>query len=143
MGTVTAKRTDAGLLLLRVAVATVFTVHGYVKILGGHFDRTVALFMTVNIPAPEISAWVIGALELGGGVLLAVGFWARPIALLLAIEMAVVIVRVRWAQGFLGAAEFELVLLAACLALTATGAGRFSLEGSSRARPARNRRGRT
>lgn len=135
--------TDAGLLLLRLALAAVFGLHGYVKILGGHFDRTVALFMTVNIPAPEISVWAVGALELGGGVLLAVGFWTRPIAALLAIEMAVVIVTVRWAQGFLGAAEFELVLLAACLALTATGAGRFSLEASSRARPARNRRGRT
>ena len=120
--------TDAGLLLLRLALATVFAFHGYVKILGGHFDRTVALFMTVNIPAPVITVWLIGVLELSGGVLLAVGLWARPIAALLAIEMAVVIVRVRWAQGFLGATEFEFVLLAACLALTATGAGRFSIE---------------
>ena len=122
--------TDAGLLLLRLALAGVFAFHGYVKILGGHFDRTVALFMTVNIPAPVITVWLIGVLELSGGVLLAVGLWARPIAALLAIEMAVVIVRVRWAQGFLGAAEFEFVLLAACLALTATGAGRFSIESS-------------
>jgi len=134
--------TNVGLLLLRVAVAAVFTLHGYVKLFGGQFDRTVALFMTVDIPAPEMMAWVIGGLELGGGLLLGVGLWARPVAALLAIEMAIAIIRVRWAQGFLGAAEFEIVLLAACLAIAAAGAGRFSIEASWRARPIRNRRGR-
>ena len=134
---------DIGLLALRLALATVFGVHGYVKILGGHLDRTVALFMTVNIPAPEIMAWVIGVLELGGGVLLVVGLWTRPVAALLAVEMAIVLARVRWAQGFLGAAEFEVVLLAACLALTTTGAGRFSLDASRRRGSVRTLRARS
>jgi uncharacterized membrane protein YphA (DoxX/SURF4 family) len=138
--TAPARAGDLGLLALRLALAAVFAVHGYVKILGGHFDRTVALFMTVNIPAPEAMTWVIGVLELGCGVLLALGFWVRPLAALLAAEMAVVLVKVRWAQGFLGAAEFEIVLLAACLALTATGAGKFSLGASPRGASARARR---
>lgn len=138
--TAPARAGDLGLLALRLALAAVFAVHGFVKILGGHFDRTVALFMTVDIPAPEIMAWVIGIMEFGGGVLLALGFWVRPLAALLGAEMAVVLIRVRWAQGFLGAAEFEIVLLAACLALTMTGAGRFSLDASLRGRSARARR---
>ncbi len=118
---------DLGLLALRVGLAAVFVVHGYVKLFGGH-DRTVALFMTVNIPAPEVMAWVVGVLELAGGLALAVGLGTRVAAGLLAADMAVAIARVRWPQGFLGAAEFEVVLLLACLALFGTGSGRISLD---------------
>jgi len=118
---------DLGLLALRAGLAVVFLAHGYVKLFGGH-DRTVALFMTVNIPAPEAMAWAVAVLEFVGGLLLAVGLWTRLAAGLLAVEMAVAIARVRWPQGFLGAAEFEVVLLLACLALTGTGSGRISIE---------------
>jgi len=119
---------DLGLLALRAGPAAVFVAHGFVKLFGGHHDRTVALFMTVNIPAPEAMAWVIGILELVGGLALAVGLGTRLVAALLAVEMAVVIARVRWPQGFLGAAEFEVILLLACLALFGTGSGRISLD---------------
>ncbi|MGH7419094.1 MAG: DoxX family protein [Candidatus Rokuibacteriota bacterium] len=118
---------DLGLLALRAGLAAVFVAHGYVKLFGGH-DRTVALFMTVNIPAPEAMAWVVGVLELAGGLALAVGLGTRVAAGLLAADMAVAITRVRWPQGFLGAAEFEVVLLLACLALFGTGSGRISLD---------------
>jgi len=134
---------DIGLLGLRLALAAVFGVHGYLKILGGHFDRTVALFMTVNIPAPEIMAWVVGIMEFGGSILLVTGLWTRPMTALLAVEMAVALARVRWAQGFLGAAEFEVVLLAACLALTTAGAGKFSLDASLRGGSVRRHRARS
>lgn len=120
--------TDWGLLALRAGPAAVFLVHGALKLFGGHFDRTVALFMTVNIPAPEMMAWAVAALEFVGGLLLAVGLWTRPTAGLLAAEMAVAIARVRWPQGFVGGAEFEVVLLLACLALTGTGSGRISID---------------
>ena len=119
---------DLGLLGLRAGPAMVFLIHGALKLFGGHFDRTVALFMTVNIPAPEAMAWAVAVLEFAGGLLLAVGLWTRLAAGLLAAEMAVAIVRVRWPQGFVGAAEFEVVLLLACLALTGTGSGRISIE---------------
>ncbi len=119
---------DLGLLVLRLAPAIVFGVHGYLKLLGGEFDRTVALFMTVNIPAPESTAWIVGTTELVGGALLAVGLLTRVAGGLLAVDMAVAILKVRWPQGFIGAAEFEFVLLLTCLALVGTGAGRFSLD---------------
>jgi putative oxidoreductase len=124
----TLARSDLGLLALRAGLAAVFITHGYVKLFGGHHDRTVALFMTVNIPAPEAMAWVVGGLEFVGGLALAAGLGTRLVAALLAIEMAVAIARVRWPQGFLGAAEFEVLLLLACLALFGTGSGRISLD---------------
>jgi putative oxidoreductase len=115
----------AALLVIRLAPAIVFLAHGYLKLLGGHHDRTVALFLTVNIPFAEPAAWLIGALELAGSLALLSGVLLRPFALLLAAEMAVAIVLVRLPQGFIGAWEFELVLLLVCLglALWPTGQG--------------------
>ncbi len=131
---------DIGLLLLRIGPGIVFTVHGYLKLFGGHFDRTVALFMTIDFPAPEPLTWIVGILELVGGLLVAAGLWTRLIGALLAMEMVVAIIRVRWVQGFVGAAEFEVILLLSCLALIATGAGRFSVEALWRGRPRKSRR---
>lgn len=131
---------DLGLLLLRLAPVVVFGVHGYLKVLGGHFDRTVALFMTVNIPAPEPLAWVVGTTELVGSALLAIGLLTRAAAGLLAFDMMVAIARVRWPQGFVGAWEFEFVLMCACLALVATGAGRISFDAAARPRRGTRRR---
>ena len=95
----------------------VFLVHGWLKLFGGHHDRTVALFLTVGIPLAENAAWVIGALELLGRAALLTGIFLRPAAALLAMEMAVVIAVVRLPQGFVGAWEFEFVLLLLCLGL--------------------------
>lgn len=107
--------------LLRLGPAVVFITHGYLKLFGGHHDRTVALFLTVNIPFAEVTAWLIGVLEFAGGLALLSGRWVRPFAALLAVEMAVVIYRVRLPQGFLGAWEFELTVLLVCLGLAILG----------------------
>jgi len=123
-----------GLLLLRLGPAAVFLAHGYLKLFGGHHERTVALFLTVNIPYPEAMAWVIGGLELAGGLALLLGLLARPFALLLAVEMAVAIRKVRLAQGFVGATEYELVILLACLAVALLGPGSLSLSRAFRPR---------
>lgn len=105
------------LFLIRLAPATVFLIHGYLKLFGGHHDRTVALFLTVNIPFAEQAAWLIGGLELAGGLALLTGVLMRPLALLLAIEMAVAIAVVRFRQTFVGGWEFELALLLVCLGI--------------------------
>lgn len=110
-----------GFLVLRLAPGLIFLIHGYLKLFGGHHDRTVALFLTVNIPFAEVTAWLIGALELTGGLALLARRLVRPFAALLAVEMAVAIYRVRLPQGFVGAWEFELTLLFVCLGLAILG----------------------
>lgn len=107
--------------LFRLAPAAVFVPHGYLKLFGGQHNQTVALFLTVGIPFAQQTAWMIGTLELLGGVLLLAGILQRPIALLLAVEMAVAIYKVRLPQGFLGGWEFELTILLICLALALSG----------------------
>ncbi len=108
-------------LLIRLGPAIVFLIHGYLKLLGGDHDRTVALFLTVNLPQPELLAWGIGLLEFAGGLALLTGVWMRPFAALLTIEMAVAIYKVRIPQGFLGGWEFELTLLLVCAGLALWG----------------------
>lgn len=110
--------------LIRLGPAIVFLTHGYLKLLGGEHDRTVALFLTVNLPLPEGLAWFVGAIELLGGLALLTGIFIRPFAALLAVEMAVAIYKVRLPQGFVGAWEFELTLLLVCLGLALAGPGR-------------------
>jgi len=112
---------NPGTLLIRLGPAIVFLTHGYLKLLGGEHDRTVALFLTVNLPQPEFLAWFVGALELAGGLALLTGVLLRPLAALLAVEMAVAIYKVRIPQGFIGGWEFELTLLLVCLGLALTG----------------------
>lgn len=104
-------------LIIRVGPALIFIIHGYLKLFGGFHNQTVALFLTINLPMPELAAWVVGALELLGGLALLLSILVRPFAVLLAIEIAVAILKVRLPQGFLGGWEFELLLLLVCLGL--------------------------
>ena len=52
-------------------------------------DRVVGFFTSLGIPAPELNAWFVGAVEMGGGLLLLLGLLSRPIALVLSVNMLV------------------------------------------------------
>lgn len=117
---------DLALLLLRVALAAAFGAHGYLKWAGG-LGRLVGLMMTVHLPFPDFLARVSATLELGGAVLLLLGLWTRLVGALLAVEMAVAIVKVVWPLGFIGGFELELTLLTVALALALAGGGRLSV----------------
>jgi putative oxidoreductase len=51
--------------------------------------KVVQFFTGLGIPAPALNAYFVSALELGGGMLLILGFGSRLIALLLAVDMIV------------------------------------------------------
>ncbi len=123
--------------LIRLGPAVIFILHGYLKLLGGAHDQTVALFLTVRIPLPELTAWVIGVLEFVGGLALLSGILVRPFAALLALEMAVAIYKVRIPQGFLGGWEFELTLLLVCVGLAVAGGDGFTFMKRASTEPSR------
>jgi putative oxidoreductase len=52
-------------------------------------ERVVEFFTSLGIPAPALNAWFVGGVECLGGILLAIGLFSRPIALLLAGNMLV------------------------------------------------------
>lgn len=116
-----------GLLILRIALGLIFLAHGYPK-LTRSVEVLQALFVQHGLPAQLV--YVAGVLETFGGVLLIVGIFARPAALLLAVEMGVAIVKVHAGHGILALHEYEfpLGLAAACLALATVGAGAISVD---------------
>ena len=121
-----AARIDLALLLLRVILAAVFAANAYLKWAGG-WERMAGLFMSVNIPFPDVAVRLVATLEVGGAALLLAGVWTRLAAAWFVIEMAVAIVKVVWPKGFIGGYEFELTLLTVALALALAGGGAYSL----------------
>lgn len=122
-----------GLLVLRVVVGAIFAAHGAQKVFEYTIPGTVGSFAEMGVPLAEIAAPVVAFLELIGGILLILGLLTRPLAILLAIDMAVALVLVHLSAGLWvseGGYEFVAVLGAASLALALIGAGRFSIDGA-------------
>ena len=147
-------RRDAGLLLLRVGVGTTLAAHGLPKLLGGPGRKPPELLSrvfgpnyaagwessgpeqfgqalkTMGVPAPELSAWISGGAELGGGLALATGIATPLAAAVLAGNMAVAVGGAHWKSGFYGQGgyEFALVLGLAAAAIALTGPGKISVD---------------
>lgn len=131
-----------GLLVLRIALGVIFFSHGYPKLIRPNVDMQ-HFFVQHGLPAQFV--YVAGVLEAFGGTLLAIGLFARPAALLLAIEMGVAIWKVHSGGGIMAVHlyEFPLALAAASLALASVGPGVISVDegllgsGGRRSRPAK------
>jgi putative oxidoreductase len=110
------------LLALRCVLGLIYLTHGYPKLV--HPTEAMRdFFVSHGLPGYFLS--VAGVLECFGAVLLFVGLFARPAALLLAIEMCVAIWKVHSAHGIMAVKEYEfpLALAAACFVLATAGAG--------------------
>ncbi len=79
----TSSLNDAVALVGRILLAAIFIKSGFGKITG--FEGTVGYIASKGLPLPQIGAIVAILVELGGGILLAVGFKARWAALAIAI----------------------------------------------------------
>lgn len=120
-------KSSLGLLFMRIGVGAIFIAHGWSKL--QDIAGTTAFFQSINIPMPEIFAWVVALVELVGGIALVLGLWVKLVGLLLAIIMAVAIINVKWPAGGFGASEYEFVLLMVNLGFMFTGAGSYSVFG--------------
>ena len=117
------------LLIVRLTLGTIMAVHGYHKVFGGlqHFAHMVG---SMGLPV-----WLgyVSAFRLLGGLLILVGFFTRPAALALCINLCVAIWKVHLHNGLLGSPDhpgFEFPLAAATLAfaLIFFGAGPISID---------------
>lgn len=119
-------RPEVALALLRAVVGGVFAAHGTDKIFGSGLEAVTANFGTWGVPLPLLTAPLVAVLELAGGVLLALGPGARPIAVALAAEMLAAIWFVHREGGFFAprGVELPLLLLAGCVAVAVGGPGR-------------------
>jgi putative oxidoreductase len=121
---------NRGLLLLRVAIGAVFVMHGGQKLFVFGHAGTTGFMSQVGLPFPSISAALIIATELGGGIALLLGAFSRIASSLIAFAMLVAILSVHLANGFFlpNGYEFALTLLLANLALVMTGPGAYSID---------------
>ena len=115
------------LLALRVCLGIIFVYHGYPKLV--HANAGMGEFFVMH-GLPRYFVSVAGILECFGALLLVLGFFTRPVALLLAIEMGVAIWKVHSGHGYMAVKEYEFPLAvgAACFALAAVGAGAISVD---------------
>lgn len=115
------------LLLLRIAVGTVFIYHGYPKLT--HAAQWATNFDHMGFPG--YFAYIAGVLEVFGGAVVIVGVFTRIAGLLLAIEMAVAVLKV---HGLISnpanvhSYEFPLILGLSAFMLATVGPGLISID---------------
>jgi putative oxidoreductase len=128
-GTPAAVDTQAGhvgLLVLRVFAGLALAFgHGLGKIPPS--EGFVGMVGGMGMPAPEVAAWLAALAEFVGGLLLALGLLTRPVALVVAIHFAVVVVLAHAGDPF-GRRELPLMFLAVALLYLLAGPGRYSAD---------------
>jgi putative oxidoreductase len=124
-----------GRLLLRVTIGALFVGHGTQKLFGwfgGHgLDATANMFDSIGMRPGNRNAIAAGVAEAGGGAALAAGFATPLAAATLTSVMLTAINRVHLKNGpwiTNGGYEYNLVLIAAVLALAEVGPGELSLD---------------
>ena len=93
-------RADAGLLALRVALGTIFFLHGWEKLFGGGLSFVSQMLEIVGWAFPAWLLFAVALVELFGGLALIVGYGARLAAGILAVEMVLVVILFHARQGF-------------------------------------------
>ena len=136
---------------LRLVLGFGFLVHGYPKLFTAEGNEGLVGMLTgIGMPAPGLSAYLVGAFEFFGGILLILGVGVRVISALGVVEMLVAAVLVHWPAGFdfmnvtgtteTGAMQFglpgyevNLLYVAGFLSLLVSGAGTLALPSVRRA----------
>jgi len=118
------------LLVMRLSLGIIMSVHGYHKVFGGlqHFAHMIG-----GMGLPSWLGYVSAFTELLGGLLIIAGFFTRPAAFAICINLAVAIWKVHLHNGLLGSPDhpgFEFPLAAATLAfaLIFFGAGPIAID---------------
>ena len=126
-----APRADAGLLVLRLGLGALLLFHGVYKVTHG------VAWIAGPLSGAGLPAWLQYGVYVGevlAPVLVILGLWTRPAALVIAIDMFMAIFLARRADvakvnpaGGGWAIELELMYLVAALALALAGGGRYGL----------------
>ena len=101
------------LLVMRLTVGAIFTVHGYHKVFGG-LHHHVQFVQSLGLPG--WSAYLSAFAEFIGGLLILIGLFTRIAALAICIDMCVAIAKVHFQHGLTGNGGYEFPLCLATLA---------------------------
>jgi putative oxidoreductase len=125
---------DAGKLVLRAALAITLLFHGVSKLFGG---IGFVADMLAQAGAPAFLGYGVYIGEVVAPLMILVGFYARPAALIVAVNMIVAVLLVHTSQFFTlnetggWALELQGVFFFGAVAVALLGAGRFSLGGTA------------
>ena len=124
------KKHEAAATILRLVLGATFLIHGAAKFQGG-IENTVGFFESLGLPG--FSAYIVALIELVGGLAMLLGVGTRVVSVLFAIVLAVAVVKVKLAGGFLGNGqmagfELDLALLAISIFLAITNKSLFALD---------------
>lgn len=127
-----------GLLVLRVAIGSIFFLHGWMKLFGGQEGFVREMLAMVGWSLPDALLWLVTLVELVGGLALLLGLFTRQAAVVLAAEMVVAVALFHIRQGFFIVAipnvplaygfEFHVALVGGLVCLALSGSGMWSLE---------------
>ncbi|MFM0294681.1 putative oxidoreductase [Burkholderia sp. WP9] len=125
---------DAVILVARILLMVLFIMFGWSKLTG--FAGTVAYMTSSGAPVPELSAVIAVVMELVVGIALLVGFFTRPLALLLAVYTLGTAIIGHHYWNMTGAMQYDnmihfyknISIIGGLLLLCVTGAGKYSID---------------
>ncbi|MFE4518383.1 DoxX family protein [Kitasatospora sp. NPDC056783] len=127
---------NTGLLLLRLVAGLLIAGHGVQKVSfhlgGGGLEGGSAEFRGDGFRGGKLTAMAAGGTQIGAGLMLALGL-LTPLAGAGVMGVMTVALTVKWPHGLWvqhDGYEFPFVLIATGAALTATGPGRWSVDGA-------------
>ncbi|ABE34747.1 inner membrane protein yphA [Paraburkholderia xenovorans LB400] len=125
---------DAVILAARILLMVLFIMFGWSKLTG--FSGTVAYMTSSGAPVPELSAVIAVVMEFAVGIALLVGFYTRPLALLLAVYTFGTAIIGHHYWNMTGAMQYDnmihfyknISIIGGLLLLCVTGAGKYSID---------------
>jgi putative oxidoreductase len=128
------KSNDVVILLARILLMVLFVLFGWSKLTG--FSGTVAYMASEGLPFPTLVAVVVVIMEFFVGLAILLGFYTRPLALLLALYTLGTALVGHHYWTMTGADQManminfykNLAIIGGLLLLCVTGPGRYSLD---------------
>lgn len=125
---------DAVILVARILLMVLFVMFGWSKLTG--FAGTVAYMASTGAPVPGLSAAIAVVMEFVVGIALLVGFFTRPLALLLALYTLGTAIIGHHYWNMTGAVQYDnmihfyknISIIGGLLLLCVTGAGKYSID---------------
>jgi putative oxidoreductase len=117
--------------LLRFVAGAFLVPHGYPKLFQGGAVAIAPLIAKLGFHPSLGWAYAVGCVEVFGGILIAIGFLTRIAAAAAMIELLVIVILVKSANGFFArnnGFEFELIWALLCLMIFFKGGGRYSVD---------------
>lgn len=122
------------LLIARILLMLLFVIFGYQKLI--HFGGTVDYMKALGTPLPTVGALITVVLEFFAGLAIMLGFFTRPIAIIMAIYTLATAIIGHPFWSISGAAQMaaeinfykNISIIGGLLLLSVTGAGPYSLD---------------